>query len=217
MKIYNISGLGANEFVFENLAFAQEFQMVNLPWIQPLQNETIFSYAERMASIIDDSEPFALMGLSFGGIMVQEIARIKRPQKLILISTIKHEIEKPWIISVNTKVPIYKKIPNVFFTSDKIINFYSKIRTSLNANYPDLKRIYTFKESFFIQWAFEQIVHWKKEALDSIDTIHIHGTRDIVFPISKISNPIRIKGGTHMMIYEKAHLISPIINDFLKK
>jgi surfactin synthase thioesterase subunit len=130
MKIYNISGLGANEFVFENLAFPQEFQMVNLPWIQPLQNETIFSYAERMASIIDDSEPFALMGLSFGGIMVQEIARIKRPQKLILISTIKHEIEKPWIISVNTKVPIYKKIPNVFFTSDKIINFYSKIRTS---------------------------------------------------------------------------------------
>jgi CxxC motif-containing protein len=216
MKIYNISGLGANELVYEHLVFSSEHEMVNLPWIQPLQNETIASYAERMASIIDDSKPFALMGLSFGGIMVQEIARIKRPQKLILISTIKHETEKPWIISVNTKVPIYKKIPNVFFTSDKVINFYSTVRTSLNAKYPNLKRIYTFKDPYFVEWAFEQIIHWKKVRLDSIETIHIHGTRDIVFPISKISNPIRIKGGTHMMIYEKAAEISPIINDFMK-
>jgi len=217
MKIFTVSGLGANEMVFENLEFPKEYELVPIPWILPHRNESISSYAERMALKIDDSEPFALMGLSFGGIMVQEMAKIKRPEKLILISTIKHETEKPWLIAINTKIPVFKGIPNIFFTSDAMVTLYSKIRTTVNSNYPDLKRIYTFKDPTFVKWAFEKIIHWQKATLDPIDTIHIHGTRDFVFPISKMSNPIRINDGTHMMIYEKANEISPIINGFLKK
>ena len=45
--------------------------------------------------------------------------------------------------------------------------------------------------------------------------VHIHGTKDNVFPLKHIKNAIEIKGGTHIMILTKAKKISKIIDEVL--
>ena len=89
MKLYQISGLGANEKVFKNLQLPSDLEIINLPWIQPEKNETLEHYAERMAEGINSNEEFLLMGVSFGGIIVKEMNRFLNPKFNFLISTIK--------------------------------------------------------------------------------------------------------------------------------
>ena len=46
------------------------------------------------------------------------------------------------------------------------------------------------------------MVCWSQEHYNP-DIIHIHGDNDAVFSIKNISNCIKIKGGTHIMIINK--------------
>src|SRR5690606_4307095 len=103
MKIYQVSGLGANEKAFKYLKINPEFETVYIPWLQPEELETLGNYAERMAAKIDTSEEFILMGLSFGGIIVQEMNRFLHPKLNILISTVKSREELPLFMKFSSK------------------------------------------------------------------------------------------------------------------
>src|SRR5205814_5443257 len=93
-KIYCISGLGADEKAFAKL-HVQGYQLVHLPWLIPVKDETIDEYAERMSRNITDHNP-VIMGLSFGGIMGIEIAKkLIAVEKVILISSVKSFKEIP--------------------------------------------------------------------------------------------------------------------------
>ena len=52
MKIYAISGLGADKRVFQFLKLEHEF--IPIDWIDPLKNESIAEYAKRFSSIIEE-------------------------------------------------------------------------------------------------------------------------------------------------------------------
>jgi pimeloyl-ACP methyl ester carboxylesterase len=67
MTIYCISGLGADYRVFQKLVFPSDYHVVHVEWIQPEIRETLSSYALRLLKQIDNSKPFILIGLSFGG------------------------------------------------------------------------------------------------------------------------------------------------------
>jgi len=45
--------------------------------------------------------------------------------------------------------------------------------------------------------------------------VHIHGDQDRIFPIKNIKPDYVIKGGTHMMVWNRADEISAIINGLL--
>jgi len=215
MKIYAISGLGANEKVYERLVLPIGYNLYFIPWLIPQENETIDSYALRMSMNIDTTEEFILFGLSFGGIMAQEIAKIKHPQKLILFDTIKNEKEKPYWISINNYVPLYRIFPNFLLNNDRMIELYTWFLSMFNSDRPNLSQIYTFRDDRYTNWAFRQIIQWKNKDFDQSKTYHIHGTHDFVFPIYNISNPIKVKNGGHVAVYEKAEIVSEILRELL--
>ena len=64
MKIYVVSGLGADFTVLEKIHFPQQHEVVFINWLIPLQNEDFLDYVKRMAESVDDSEPFYLLGHS---------------------------------------------------------------------------------------------------------------------------------------------------------
>jgi len=72
--------LGADEKAFSHLKI-DGFNLVFIPWLMPDKNEPISKYAKRMAISITDKEP-VLIGLSFGGIMCIEIARMIPVKKI---------------------------------------------------------------------------------------------------------------------------------------
>jgi len=82
--IYCISGLGANEKVFQflDLSFAKP---VFIQWIRPLDNETLPQYAMRLKEeFISEPKP-VIFGLSLGGMLAVEIAKAMPSSKAILI------------------------------------------------------------------------------------------------------------------------------------
>lgn len=207
--------MGANDKVYKNLRISPDFENIYIPWLQPEPNETINHYAERMAEFINPNEEFIMMGMSFGGIITKEINQILKPKFNILISTIKYSSEKPAYMKLSSKTNLHKYIPPSIFTSDSFLS-YSVLRKINSSKLPDLKEVFEFRDHDYLRWAADRIVNW--ESLVSLENyIHIHGNKDIVFPISKIDDAIKIEGGSHVMILNQARKISKIINEHLNK
>ena len=215
MKIYQISGMGANEKVYKNLRINPEFETIYIPWLQPEEDETLRHYAERMAETINPNQEFIVMGMSFGGIITKEINQFLNPRFNILISTIKNSSEKPSYMKLSSRTNIHRYIPPSLITSDSFLS-YSIFRKLYSSKLPDLKEIFEFRDHYYLKWAADRIVNWEsKNPMQNY--VHIHGNKDIVFPISKINDAIEIQGGSHVMIMNHAKKISNIINENLEK
>ncbi|MEH6513989.1 MAG: hypothetical protein V7734_12910 [Maribacter arcticus] len=76
MKIFAISGLGADERVFNFLTLDHE--IVPIRWIAPKRKETIIAYSERLIQEykISDENEYAILGVSFGGLIAIEISKM---------------------------------------------------------------------------------------------------------------------------------------------
>ena len=76
-------GLAASSMVFENIRLENpNYQLYRLDWIQPKKNESIKSYCLRLSKKIKHKQPI-LLGVSFGGIIVQELDKIVNAQSHI--------------------------------------------------------------------------------------------------------------------------------------
>ncbi len=88
MKVYFISGIGADYRLFTHLRLPKGYEASYIHWIPPFKKEKLKDYAFRLTQQIDTSETFVLAGLSLGGIMSVEIAKRLAPLCTILISSI---------------------------------------------------------------------------------------------------------------------------------
>ena len=86
LHVYLMPGMAANPSIFEYIKLPEElFETHLLSWKIPIPKESLASYAARMLEEVK-YENFALVGVSFGGILVQEMSKIKKPKRLIIIS-----------------------------------------------------------------------------------------------------------------------------------
>jgi len=75
IPVYFMPGLAASPAIFERISLPPEqFEMILLEWQIPLDNETLSQYAKRIAEKVTLPNP-VLVGVSFGGILVQEISQ----------------------------------------------------------------------------------------------------------------------------------------------
>lgn len=212
--IYFVPGLAAGPEIFENLNLnANKYTLHYLKWIKPLAiEENIDNYACRLSDEITEKNA-VLIGVSFGGIMVQEMAKFVHPKKVIIISSVKQKAELPKKFKLAKIIKIYK-----FFPTSIIENFENytpfffvkplKIKADL------YKKYLSVRDKIYLKWAIFNVLKWQQiKPLENI--VHIHGTKDTVFPIKNIKNAIEIKGGTHAMILTKAKKIAKIIDNVL--
>lgn len=211
--IYCIPGLGADERIFSRLSI-QGYQLKFLNWIGPVPGETLHEYARRMAGGIEDAAP-VLLGVSFGGMVAIEIAKIVPASKVIIVSSVKCTAELPawmkWLgaFRVNKLVPI----KNYRFT-ERFRNYRLGISQK-----DDIELVNSYRRNAdltIVKWSIHQILNWKNR--DYPDTIfHIHGEKDKIFPVRGIKPTHIIKGGTHMMILNRAAEISNCISRILSE
>jgi pimeloyl-ACP methyl ester carboxylesterase len=211
-KLYFISGLGADKRVFANLNVNHPFQN-HIVWEIPFKNETMKAYCQRLLAQVDQNAEIILIGLSFGGIIAQEIAKLIPVKKIIIISSIKNEKEKSWTLRLAGKMKLNKATP---FAVSKFLNkltadYYFGTKSKEESGL--LQKIIDDTNPVFSEWAIDQILKW--ENINDKDPIHIHGTDDKIFPASLIKNYIPIKDGGHFMVYNKADEISFLINECL--
>ena len=104
-------GLAASTAIFERIALPEDtFEIHFLEWEIPLDKETLADYAKRIAAKIKQPNP-VLIGVSFGGILVQEMAKFMDVRKVIIISSVKSNLEFPRRLKIAKTTKAYKLIP----------------------------------------------------------------------------------------------------------
>lgn len=201
ISVYFMPGLAASSLIFERIVLPDSlFEVHLLDWELPIANESLKDYAKRMAEKITAPNP-VLIGVSFGGILVQEMAAFLNPLKVIIISSVKSNIEFPRRMKIAKTTKAYKLIPTSIFSNMEKLSAFS-FGKSIAHRLKLYERYLSVRDVHYLDWAIERIVLWDRTQVDP-NVIHIHGDADEVFPIQYIKNCIVVKGGTHIMILSK--------------
>ena len=213
MKLYVISGLGADFKVLEKINFPENLEVVFLDWLIPENKEDFHHYVERMADRVDDSEPFALLGYSFGGLIVQEIDKIKSAEKVVIMGSIKSDKEKSRFIKFGEMSRITKYLPQSMFNV-KSAAIYSVARNIVDPKNPKLMEYFTVRDQYYLKWGIEKVSDWKFE--ENPKVIQILGSKDIVFPVKYSKPDYVVQNGTHLFPATKPKQVSKILNEIFK-
>ena len=208
MKIYLVSGLGADYKVLEKLKFPEQLEVVNIDWLVPERSEPFPHYVERMAYNIDPREPFYLLGYSFGGILVQEIHKIKPAEKVVILGSIKSHQEKSLLMKTGAFTKIPHLLPQQIF-NDKTSAAYAYLRKLVDPKNPKIMEYFTVRDPYYLKWSLEKIADWKSEEAENI--IQILADKDIVFPIKNSNPDFIIKNATHLFPATKHKEVSLLL------
>ena len=205
--IYILSGLGVDRRVFNKMNF-KGLNLTYLDWIAPLPTESISCYALRLSAKITTERPI-LIGLSFGGMIAMEIAKIIDIKQIILLSSAKGNNELPKLYKLISMLNIHKFIPSSVLKSHHILSYYF-FGVTLKEHKMMLKQILQDTDSKFLAWAIQQILNWKNRTIPN-NLIHIHGSRDRIIPIINVAPTFIIQGAGHFMTVTHAKEIETII------
>ena len=212
--IYFMPGLGASIKIFEYIDLPKDqYEFHYLDWLIPeTVNESIENYTKRICEYVKHENPI-LVGVSFGGIIVQEMSKIIKTQRIIIISSIKNANEVPKRMKFLRLTRAYKLLPykNIAKMEDFSrfgFNNVSKKKSELYSKYLEIK------SDVYLRWALTTIINWNSSNSEK-EVFHIHGSNDEIFPIKHIKNCEIIEGGTHAMIITKARKINAILLEIL--
>jgi hypothetical protein len=211
MKIFAISGLGADKRVFKYLIL--EHDLIPIEWIKPKEKEPIIEYSKRLIKEygIGNEQEFGILGVSFGGLIATEISKLTKPKFTILISSVETRSELNGIIKLAGKSKLIELIPEKLLNPPKSIAhfmFGTEKKELLNSILKDT-------DLNFTKWAIRELMNWKNQS-HLPNLIKIGGTKDKLLQ-PKGENTILVDKGEHFMIVDRAKEISNIINEEIKK
>src|SRR5690606_34798609 len=123
--IYFMPGMAANELIFDNIKLSEnDFEVHYLKWVIPHKNETLENYALRMLEGVTYKDP-VLIGVSFGGMLVQEMAKHIQVKKVIIISSVKSKKELPKRMRIAKYTGAYKVLPTRLVNNIEILAKYA--------------------------------------------------------------------------------------------
>ena len=196
-------------------------QMAILPGVivlehqKPIEGETLAEYAHRFSRLVDISRPFVLIGSSLGGMLAIEMARTIRPEKVILISSVKHRGELPgWMRSMK-----YLRLHKLL-TGQMFVRFSnSNLKRLITKRDPEVARLliemHQSADPDFVSWAINAVVNWDGKETSATKVIHLHGTRDLLFPHTHVRDAILVKGGSHVMGLTHAQAVNKLLLEIL--
>lgn len=194
-------GLAASSSIFENIQLPEDvFEVFLLEWFIPKDKESLGDYAFRMTKEIKHENP-VLIGVSFGGILVQEMSLHIQTRKVIIVSSVKTSLEMPKRMSFAKITKIYKLFPTKLLAN---IDWLTRIAfgKTVRKKVALYERYLKQRDKKYLDWAIESVILWSRtESLPNV--VHIHGDKDEIFPINNIKNCIVVQGGTHIMIINK--------------
>jgi len=201
IHVYCMPGMAASPKIFEFLEFPAPFVLHFLSWIPPKQKESLSSYASRMCSRVVHENP-VLLGVSFGGVLVQEMAKQIPVCKTVVISSIKNKGELPFPMKMAQKTNAHKLLPTQWINNLDHLALFA-FGKGIKKRLELYQRYVSERNPDYLNWAIDTLVHWNQKDTPQ-NIIHIHGASDTVFPNKNLTQPyIKIKGG-HAAIMTQA-------------
>ena len=196
-SVYLMPGMAASPRIFEFLKFPKNFQVFYLSWFPPEKEESIQNYAKRMCKRIKHPKPI-LIGVSLGGILVQEMSSFLDYEKLIIVSCVKSNKELPTHMKLAKITNAHKLLPTKWIKNIESLAFFA-FGNGLKKRFELYDRYLSERNPVYLSWAIDVIVKWKRIEPNN-DIIHIHGKSDSVFPIKNIFSPHIEIAGDHAII-----------------
>ncbi|MET1259763.1 alpha/beta hydrolase [Flagellimonas sp. DF-77] len=200
--IYLMPGMAANPSIFDGLKLPEDrFELIRLQWFVPDPGMSLAQYAQKMATHIKHRKPI-LLGVSFGGMLVQEMAKHMAVERIIAVSCVKRTSELPKRMLFAKYTKVHKLLPTGLVNNVELLAKYAFGET-VTKRLALYEQYLSVRDRRYIDWAIDQIVNWKQDD-PPINLVHIHGDKDAVFPIVNIKDCISVKNGTHTMIIHRA-------------
>ncbi|HUM45516.1 MAG TPA: hypothetical protein PLD84_01220 [Chitinophagales bacterium] len=207
-------GLAADERLFASLDLTP-FSVKTIEWLRPGEKETLRAYAGRIAATIAPVEETIFIGVSFGGLLAQEVAQFYPVEKIILISSLSSGDQLPKALTFFRLFPVYRWLPERQLKS--VVTRIGKKFTNKNETETALfESMVRDADIHLIRWGIDQTLDWKQPAA-ACNIIHIHGNRDRLFPISLIPVDHVIDGGQHFMVIQEGASINALLKKLLDK
>lgn len=177
------SGLGVDQRLLEPQRNLHGIDVEIPRWINPADDDTLASYAQRMAGLIElDSRPLFIGGVSYGGMVAQEVARHVPATGLVLIATCMSNRGLPlpyrwacWLAqyaplwAINLAKPV---IPRV-----RVLMGISKLR-----EVEWFADMIADTDAAFLRWSLGAIATWDSAGPPQLPFVHVHGEHDLVIP-----------------------------------
>lgn len=214
-KVFLISGLGADRRFFKHVELPEGFEKVLADVVTPERQESIADYASKVISHNGISEGDIVLGDSLGGLIAVEIAKQKKLTKVILTSSIKTHSEAPWYFKIARRLPVYQLTPV------KLMKRLSVLAKLVMHGMPaedlsTLQDMLKHSSPEFLKWGSHAALDWRNEIVPD-NLYHLMGEKDIIFPCKNIKDPtVVIKGGTHIMVFNRAGEINKILAEILQ-
>lgn len=211
MDLHLIPGLGADHRLFERCDLAPHTVHAH-DWPELPAGSTMAGIARTMAERVDASRPHALIGVSLGGMVAQEMAALTQPRKVILISSWKGPQEMPLAIRALRGTHAERMLTPAFFKG-----FLPVARWQLGVESPDEQELFAHFLAVTplarMRVQVGAVLAWEGAKVPGL--VHLHGDHDRLMPLGPIADPIVVEGGTHMMVFSKAKEVSALVRAHL--
>lgn len=212
MVIYTFPGLAADYRVFYHIRVPEGYTIQHIKWERIDKQDTLTTYAIKLAKQIDISKPFVLMGLSMGGMLATEIAKQFPPHKLILISSISSSDQLPswyrWGYKWFGKFLIQPRMVQWGIAIKRLISKESKEDKQL------IKKYAAEIDMRFVHQCIHLILNWRSDEIQ-VPTIRIHGSADWILPYYNRKADHIIKHAGHLMILDRPNELNAVIKAVL--
>jgi pimeloyl-ACP methyl ester carboxylesterase len=187
--------------------------MIVPPWIPPRKNESLPSYAERMAATVSPPRdaPLILGGVSFGGMLAYEMARHLKPKAVVLIASCRTPRSlRPFHLRARRLLPL---IPVQAWSVAKLLA--GPVMRVMHRRSPARREILVamFRESDsrFMHWVVQAILNWEPAPLVGVPVFQIHGARDVMIPARRVEADVLLSGGGHLINISHADEVNSFI------
>jgi pimeloyl-ACP methyl ester carboxylesterase len=211
---YIFSGLGADERAFDRIDFGP-FSPVFIPWEPVAPNQSFESYMLQLSKSVKSPDPI-LAGLSFGGIVAQEMSALFGNCPVLIISSVQTRLELTPFMRFSGKIGLDRLIPIKQVLKNRKINHWL-FGTKTEDEQQMLNQILEDSDPAFTKWAIHQISNWKRREKIPARVIQIHGDTDRIFPVGNLNPDYIVPGGTHFMVVSKHKEVSRVIQEALER
>ncbi|MCC7290939.1 MAG: alpha/beta fold hydrolase [Phycisphaerales bacterium] len=203
-KLILLPGLGADGRVFD----AQRglpVEVVTPPWIEPLVDEPLASYAERLSQRppfdvrCGDGDAIWLGGVSFGGMVALEAAQHIPVRGVLLIASARSGAQVPRSLHVAEHASRW--------APDSVLEWGMRRAPLLGAEFRRLtlpqKRL--LREMLlatplaFLRWGGRAIIKWQGPGESEVPVHHLHGSDDRIIPLRNVSPDLTVVGAGHLV------------------
>lgn len=205
-----LPGVGCDARLFDRIRL-EEHEVIKLEWPEFTRGGTLADIAHGLSEQVDKSRPHALVGVSMGGMVAQELAVLTNPEKVVLISSWTGPQEWPGLVRLNRYLGLHWFIREwsvrAVWPLKRLID---RREQSIDVLLLDMARK---QGALQLRRGTDAIMRWKGSTWTG-SLIRIHGDKDIVTPLRFPVDHL-VKGGQHVMVLTRADEVSRLLREVL--